>query len=103
MNPLRELPQVDKFVKYKEFESYSPNLIAQIAKELVSNTRNDILEKRKDSFDEKELIQEVIKKYENIVSPSLQEVINATGVIVHTNLGRSLIKAEVFDKLSLGI
>lgn len=99
MNPLRELPQVDKFIKYKEFESYSPKLLGEIAKEVITYTRNDILEKRKDTLDKAALIQEVIEKYEALISPSLQEVINATGVIVHTNLGRSLIEPEIFDKV----
>jgi len=32
------------------------------------------------------------------MTPSLQKVINATGVIVHTNLGRSPVNPESFDK-----
>jgi len=99
MNPLRELPQVDKFIKNKEFESYSQNLLSQIAKEVITNTRNEILSKQKDTINIPELINEVKIKYENLITPSLQEVINATGVIVHTNLGRSLINPDVFDKV----
>ncbi|NQY92994.1 MAG: L-seryl-tRNA(Sec) selenium transferase [Campylobacteraceae bacterium] len=99
MKLLRELPQVDKFIKYKEFESYSPTLLSKIAKEVITDTRNKILDKKLDSLELSSLIQEVIKKYEKIVAPSLQKVINATGVIVHTNLGRSLIDPKVFDKV----
>ncbi len=40
----------------------------------------------------------MIKEYENITKPSLQKVINATGVIVHTNLGRSLIDEKAFNR-----
>ncbi len=98
MKLLRELPQVDKFIKYKEFESYSPALLSKIAKEVITDTRNKILEKKLDSLEISSLIQEVSKKYEQLVKPSLQEVINATGVIVHTNLGRSLIDPKIFDK-----
>lgn len=32
-------------------------------------------------------------------SPSLKPVINATGVILHTNLGRSLLNEKVVDNL----
>jgi L-seryl-tRNA(Ser) seleniumtransferase len=99
MKLLRELPQVDKFIKHKEFESYSSKLIGEIAKEVITTTRNEILDKKRDTLENSELINEVIKKYNNLTSPSLQEVINATGVIVHTNLGRSLIQPEVFDKV----
>ncbi len=99
MKLLRELPQVDKFIKHKEFESYSSKLIGEIAKEVITSTRNEILEKKRDTLEISELISEVIKKYNNLTKPSLQEVINATGVIVHTNLGRSLIQPEIFDKV----
>jgi len=99
MKLLRELPQVDKFIKYKEFESYSPTLLSKIAKEVITDTRNAILEKKLDTLEIASLIQEVVDNYEQIVKPSLQEVINATGVIVHTNLGRSLIDPKVFDKV----
>jgi len=99
MKLLRELPQVDKFIKYKEFESYSPILLSQIAKEVITNTREKILNKELDVLEIDLLIKEVCNQYKQITAPSLQEVINATGVIVHTNLGRSLIHPEVFDRV----
>ena len=40
----------------------------------------------------------VIEKLEEVSRPSLRPVINATGVIVHTNLGRSILAEKVLKK-----
>ncbi len=98
MSLLKSIPKVDKFINHNSFENYSSKLIAKIAKELINQLREDILSQKVDSFDETTLIENVIKQYESLTQPSLQKVINATGVIVHTNLGRSLINEEVFER-----
>jgi len=98
MSLLKSIPKVDKFINNKSFDGYSQKLITQLSKELISKLRNDILEKKIENFDENSLIQGVIKEYEHLVSPSLQKVINATGIIVHTNLGRSLLNKDTINK-----
>ena len=42
-----------------------------------------------EKIDENTLINEVLDSYKDLTSPSLKSLINATGIIVHTNLGRS--------------
>ena len=98
MTLLKSIPKVDKFINNKSFDGYSKKLITQISKELINNLRTDILEKRVDTIDEEELINRVLKEYNLIIKPSLQKVINATGIIVHTNLGRSLLNKESISK-----
>ncbi len=97
MDLLKSIPKVDKFVSNKAFEEMSKPLILSIAKNVINNLRDNILKENIEKIDETKLIQEVISKYEEITKPSLQKVINATGVIVHTNLGRSLIDGKTFD------
>jgi len=99
MNLLQSLPKVDKFVNNKAFEELSSTLIMAISKDVINQTRQDILNKKIENFTEDELIQQVINKYNQQTTPSLQKVINATGIIVHTNLGRSLINPSSFDKV----
>jgi len=99
MNLLQSLPKVDKFVNNKAFEALSGTLIMAISKDVINQTRQDILNKKIENFTEDELIQQVINKYNQQTTPSLQKVINATGIIVHTNLGRSLINPSSFDKV----
>lgn len=99
MNLLKSLPKVDKFVNDKAFEACAKPLITAIAKDVINNTRTNILNKECENFAYDELIEQVLKQYNQINSPSLQKVINATGIIVHTNLGRSLINPESFDRV----
>lgn len=94
---LKSIPKVDKFIQNKAFENYSIKLITKISKQIIENLRADILNEKVNIIDEKELTSKVIQEYKTITTPSLQKVINATGVIVHTNLGRSLISNKTFD------
>jgi L-seryl-tRNA(Ser) seleniumtransferase len=99
MDLLRQLPKIDKFTSNKAFEDYSLKLITTIAKEKIDTLRKDILSKKVENFSQEELISDVINEYNNQTKPSLQKVINATGIIVHTNLGRSLINADSFERV----
>ncbi len=98
MSLLKSIPKIDKFINNKEFQGFSPSLITQISKIIITKLRADILEEKVDSINEVDLIQSVKNEYKDLTSPSLQSVINATGIIVHTNLGRSLINEESFNK-----
>lgn len=98
MSLLKSIPKIDKFVSNKAFYELSKELVTSIAKDKIKILREDILNKKIDNFTENDLISQVLKEYENITKPSLQNVINATGVIVHTNLGRSLIDEKAFNR-----
>jgi L-seryl-tRNA(Ser) seleniumtransferase len=95
---LKSIPKIDKFVSKSSFDGYSINLITKISKEVIENLRSEILQNNISEISEDDLVKEVIKKYEELVSPSLQKVINATGIIVHTNLGRSLLSKQSLEK-----
>lgn len=99
MNLLKKIPKVDKFIKHKTFENRSCKLITKLSKEEINKLRENILSKTVETFQEEELVESVIKRYDELVKPSLQKIINATGVIVHTNLGRSLIDEKMFDRV----
>ncbi|WP_324172795.1 L-seryl-tRNA(Sec) selenium transferase [Sulfurimonas sp.] len=96
---LKSIPKVDKFVLHEDFKEYSTSLITSLTKEVLQNLRENILNEKIKEFKEEDLILEVLQKYKKITTPSLKKLINATGVIVHTNLGRSLIDEKVFEKI----
>ncbi len=98
MSLLKSIPKVDKFITHKAFEGLSKTLVTKISKEVIENLRNNILNEKISSINEDDLIDETLKKYEELISPSLKKVINATGIIVHTNLGRSLLDKESIKK-----
>lgn len=100
MNILRKLPKIDKLVLNPIFEGLNPNLVTQIARKQIDFLREEILSKKIDKFDEHELIQKVKNAYEKLFEPSLKPLINATGVILHTNMGRSLIHKQLLENAS---
>lgn len=99
MSLLKSIPKVDKLIQNKAFEHLSVSLVTPLCKEVIKQLREDILNQKVTQFREEDLITTVLEAYDNITQPSLQTVLNATGVIVHTNLGRSLIDATLFDKV----
>jgi len=95
---LKSIPKIDKFISKSSFEGYSKTLIAKISKEVIENLRSEILANNVSEVNEEDLVKEVISKYNELIEPSLQKIINATGIIVHTNLGRSLLSKESMEK-----
>ncbi|WP_305863698.1 L-seryl-tRNA(Sec) selenium transferase [Aliarcobacter butzleri] len=98
MSLLKSIPKVDKFIMNEAFEGLSRTLITKIAKKTLEELRNDILNNKIEKIDENTLINEVLNSYKNLTSPSLKSLINATGIIVHTNLGRSLLDEKSLTK-----
>jgi L-seryl-tRNA(Ser) seleniumtransferase len=98
MSLLKSIPKVDKFITHKAFEGLSKTLITKITKEVIENLRINILNEQISVINEKELVNETLKKYEDLINPSLKNLINATGIIVHTNLGRSLLDKQSIKK-----
>lgn len=96
---LKSIPKLDKFIKNKDFEPYSNKLLTKIAKKTINELRESILANECSEINEEALVAKTIKEYKNLTNASLRTLINATGVIVHTNLGRSLISENTFEKV----
>jgi L-seryl-tRNA(Ser) seleniumtransferase len=79
---LRDLPSVDEIVeRLKDIDA--PRKL------LVEETRRVIANARKDLTVAKGIEEQVRRNIETLRQPSLKRVINATGVVLHTNLGRA--------------
>lgn len=89
-----KLPKIDKIPKLERFKGcYEPVLI-QISKEVISNFRAN------SNFNETEALDAIEKEYKNFQDTIPKTLINATGVIIHTNLGRSIISDEILNRAS---
>lgn len=98
MNLLRELPKVDKFITHPLFEGLNTHLLTRLAREAIESLRNAILKNELSLVDELALAQNVKSAYDKLFEPSLKPLINATGVILHTNMGRSLISETLLER-----
>lgn len=91
---IRKLPSVDKLLKFQLLAdlraTYHQALIVQSIRLELASARQDIIVGH-DAPSEEILIERVLTRLNQTTSPSLQAVINATGVIIHTNLGRALL------------
>lgn len=101
-NKLRELPGVDTVLKEKSIQRLvsqsGQKLTTYLIREVLSKIRNDVLQGKSSPAIE-DIALKVREKAETFSSPSLKPVINATGVIIHTNLGRAPLGEKVLDEL----
>jgi L-seryl-tRNA(Ser) seleniumtransferase len=77
-------------------------LVVEIGREVLAATRHELSNgsaKREVSADAGELETKIISEVERLLSPSLRPVINATGVILHTNLGRAPLAPSVVERI----
>ncbi len=90
----KNIPKVDRILEWPEI---APLLAKQSRPEVLKAVRHalDALRDRlrqggsNQAFDRESLIASVLAELSQRVAPSLRAVINGTGVVVHTNLGRS--------------
>jgi L-seryl-tRNA(Ser) seleniumtransferase len=105
---LRLLPGVDQLLEQSKKDQYFDNIPKAVVINSIRHTldsrRNRILAADRSIAEQSlsdirimELVKEAVAK---AMTTNLNPLINATGVVVHTNLGRSLLPAEVIDNLA---
>ena len=97
MNELQKLPQIDKFIKNGRFFGLDTSLLTKVARAELESLRAQILG-GKNCPEPGEIVQNTLARYEKASNLSLRSLINATGVIIHTNLGRSAIDPEILRR-----
>jgi len=89
---LRQIPSVEKILESPELQSdideFSHPVVALAVKQAVEILREEV-KKGKETISTQEIVQKAKSIIAEETSPSLKPVINATGVILHTNLGRA--------------
>jgi L-seryl-tRNA(Ser) seleniumtransferase len=92
MNNLRKIAPADQYLgnpKLKKIEKeFGHQLVLETLRAVLDEVRNDPVSEDVSSSEEK-IIQRVTNKIYELSRRTLVPVINATGVILHTNLGRA--------------
>ncbi len=96
---LRKLPAVHELVEEMSGGSGTPATILMACRNVLENERAGILEGKKPETSEK-LQEKVLIELDRITSSSMKNVINATGVILHTALGRACMPEGAVEAVS---
>lgn len=90
---LRQLPAMEKLLqaaeKWPAFEDQHRNLIAEALRGVLAKARSALKAGAAADISEAGLLQAAATEYEGLLLPGLRRVINATGITLHTNLGRA--------------
>lgn len=111
MTLLKRIPKVDKILEWPGVRE----LLARHPRPSVLAAVRDVLESvraaaRAETLGEAELAEAAVtarieRELVRLTAPSLRRVVNGTGVVIHTNLGRSPLAAEVrphLDAIAFG-
>jgi L-seryl-tRNA(Ser) seleniumtransferase len=98
-NPLRELPSVDELLGRKELEilveRHGRTPVLAAARAALARAREDVTA----GFPAGDLVERTSTELEARLRPSLRRVLNATGVVVHTNLGRAPLADAALERV----
>jgi L-seryl-tRNA(Ser) seleniumtransferase len=102
MTDLRSLPSVDQLLQTEEVIQW----ISSYGRPLTLDAIRSVLDKVRLGYaeaspipDRESLLEQVGLKLQNWTAPTLRDVINATGVILHTNLGRAPLSQAALDAI----
>lgn len=97
MADFSSLPQIDKIINLQCFKNAPKPVIARIARDII-NEQRELLIQEKNALNKEQIIAKITSEYENFKRKSLQRVINASGIVLHTNLGRSVIDESIYER-----
>jgi L-seryl-tRNA(Ser) seleniumtransferase len=100
---LRRLPSVDRLLQHPDIHAagaaYSRPIVLDAIQQTMANTRMGMASGAEcPPLDE--LAEMVAESAAQMAQPSLRRVINATGIIIHTNLGRAPLPAEAIAAMA---
>jgi L-seryl-tRNA(Ser) seleniumtransferase len=98
-NPLRDLPSVDRLLADERLralaDEHGHELVLAAARAALARAREEITA----GFELEDLPARAISELDRLLSPRLRRVINGTGVVVHTNLGRAPLSEDALDRV----
>ncbi|SJZ41083.1 L-seryl-tRNA(Sec) selenium transferase [Cetobacterium ceti] len=100
----RKLPKVDKLLKLPLFtnliEKKGYNSVYEGITLSIDSFRNSIMNNSIESLSENDVIEKAMSIIQKKSKNNLKKVINGTGTIIHTNLGRSVFSKKMIENLS---
>ncbi len=104
-NPLRNLPGIDTLLSHNTavllVQSYGHDLTVQALRVALADIRTQLRSDGGAVPTNSTLIENAHGILESWVAPTLRRVINATGIIVHTNLGRAPLSDQAVEAVQV--
>jgi L-seryl-tRNA(Ser) seleniumtransferase len=101
-NPLRALPAVDRLLTHPDtaplLERFSRALVTRQCRDVLADIRASI-RGGDDVPRDSEILARVAERLRTTQAPHLQRVVNATGTVLHTNLGRAALPQAAIEAL----
>jgi len=105
-NPLRSIPSVNELLDSpplrKLVEKISHNVVVTTVRTVLDEVRHEVQtaasEKTLPSMSD--LAERIARRIAERETPALRPVINATGILLHTNLGRSPLAEEAIEEMA---
>ena len=96
---LRKLPKVDELLRTPALEAlrseYPEQTVTDAVRKVISDLRQGILSGELDKLPElEELTASIASQVRSDARPSMRRVINGTGIVLHTNLGRACLSEK---------
>lgn len=100
----RNIPKMDKILEKDEVQSriykYGRDFVLEVIREHLDTIRENITKNIISRIDEEEIINTILYKIDKENKSKFKKVVNGTGVIIHTNLGRSIFSEELSKEIS---
>ncbi len=100
---LASLPAVDEILKTEKGvlwqQSFARRYVIRSIRDVIERYRQAILTREIKEFSLEKMLADIQTLLEKISEFSLKPVINATGVVIHTNLGRSVLSEEILENV----
>ncbi|HDS01205.1 MAG TPA: L-seryl-tRNA(Sec) selenium transferase [candidate division Zixibacteria bacterium] len=97
----KDIPQVEKILAWGELteyvQKYSRPLVTIVVRKAVEDLRTRIKDGK--TSDRAKLLKSITRELDKIRFELTNKVINATGIVVHTNLGRAPLGEKTFERL----
>lgn len=88
---LRKIPKVDELLRHEKLSDLScqHTVLTETVREVIDALRRAILAGKEPSLEPQIICEQVIDAIRKKTTMNLRPVINATGIVLHTNLGRA--------------
>lgn len=100
---LRKIPSVDRIINEPEISNYVYSLgrerVVRIVRKTLDDLKAEIINKNINDINDKMISEYVINALKKDTLSRTRRVINATGVVLHTNLGRAVLSDDCIERL----